>query len=88
MAATDLHRSQWLYSELADAVNHHCPDVLVLVGDFLDCSGMPHPQLSSEECAIAIARFNVPEVVFARGNHEDYNWQDFEEVWLGVGAAL
>jgi len=30
-----------------------------LVGDFLDCMGLDHPQLTSEECATVIARLKV-----------------------------
>ena len=73
LAVTDLHRSQQLYAELSAVVARLRPDILAFIGDFLDCLGLEHPQLTSEECAAVIARFKVPEIVFVRGNHEDYN---------------
>ena len=85
IAVTDLHRSQALYAELSGVVSRLRPDVLAFVGDFLDCMGLAHPQLTSEECATVIARLTVPEVVFVRGNHEDLNWLDFEEAWNRTG---
>jgi metallophosphoesterase superfamily enzyme len=68
IAVTDL-----LYTELSAVIVRLRPDILALVGDFLDCVGSEHPQLTSEECAAAVPRLEVPEIVFVRGNHEDYN---------------
>lgn len=88
ITVTDLHRSQGLYEELRDVVSHHRPDVLALVGDFLDCSGLEYPQLSSADSAEAIAKLEVPEIIFVRGNHEDYNWEDFEAAWSAARRRL
>lgn len=88
ITVTDLHRSQGLYAKLSGVVSRIRPKILAFVGDFLDCMGLEQPQLTSEECAIVIARFEVQEIVFVRGNHEDYNWQDFETTWLSTGRKL
>lgn len=88
LAVTDLHQSQDLYEKLSDIVARVRPDVLALVGDFLDVIGSPHPQLSPRECATAIARCPVPEVVFVRGNHEYLNWLEFEQAWNRTGRKL
>ena len=85
LAVTDLHRSQQLYAELSGVVSRLRPNVLALVGDFIDVIGLHQPQLTSRECAKVIARCPVPAVVFVRGNHEDLNWLDFEEVWNRTG---
>lgn len=88
LAVTDLHQSQALYAELSGVVARLRPDVLALVGDFLDCTGLEHPQLTSQECAQVIARFKVPNVLFIRGNHEDYNWLEFEPACHRSGRKL
>jgi Icc-related predicted phosphoesterase len=85
---TDLHQSQHLYCELSGVVARLRPDVLAFVGDFLDCMGLEQPQLPAEECAIVISRFEVPEIVFVRGNHEHLNWLNFEIAWRHTGRKL
>jgi len=87
MTATDLHQSRWMYQALEKAVHEHKPDVLALVGDFLD-SGLPHPELfSPEECASHLAALRC-EVVFIRGNHEGDNWYPFVNRWLELKKPL
>jgi hypothetical protein len=46
--------------------------------------GLEQPQLPAEECAIVISRFEVPVIVFVRGNHEHLNWLNFE--WAAIIA--
>ena len=42
LTVTDLHRVRALYEQLARAVESHQPDIVALVGDFLDAGG-DHP---------------------------------------------
>ena len=88
LTVADLHQSARLYSQLAQAVDRHRPDVLVLLGDFLDLSGTGTGMLSVAACAHAIARMRVPEVVVVRGNHEGWNFLEFSEVFTSTGRQF
>src|ERR1044071_202748 len=88
LTAADLHRSSNLYSQLQAAVIRHRPDILALVGDFLDATDDHAGKLSTEECAQALSRLPCPEVVFVRGNHEDSAWFTFAEAWNQSGKEL
>jgi predicted MPP superfamily phosphohydrolase len=77
LTVTDLHRIERLYHELLAAVELHQPDVVALVGDFLDAIGSAQKQLENQQCAAVLARLKCQDIVFARGNHEDRcGWQE------------
>jgi len=88
LTVTDLHCVASLYDELNAAVEKHKPDIVALVGDFLDVLGSPHKQLSPAECARVLAALPCSEVIFTRGNHEHYNWWEFEKSWSSTGRKL
>jgi len=88
LTAADLHRTTKLYGQLGEAVAQHKPDVLALVGDFLDATGNNSGKLNTEEAAQALGRLSCPETVFIRGNHEDSAWFSFAEVWKQSGKEL
>jgi hypothetical protein len=87
LTATDLHQLKWVYQALERAVAEQKPDILVLVGDFLD-GGIPRSShYSPRECASLLSALPC-EVVFVRGNHEGDNWEPFVDRWLELGRAL
>ena len=88
LTVADIHRSQKLYALLVSAVEKHRPDVVALVGDFLDATGETKGMLSVEDCAHALSRLPCPETVFIRGNHEDSAWWGFAETWRQSGREL
>lgn len=88
LTVTDLHRVRVLYEQLARAVESHQPDIVALVGDFLDAGGDHPDQFTTAECAAFIGRLPCKEVVFVRGNHEDSNWGEFFIAWLATGRPL
>jgi len=61
---------------------------MCLVGDFLDFCGTTEPQLTSAEAALSVALLEVPELIFARGNHEDFAWFEFQDAWATTGRKL
>lgn len=81
LTVSDIHRSKTHYRNLAAAVKEHRPDVVALLGDFLDASGSSESKLPVDECARALARLKCPEVIFIRGHHEDSAWFTFAEEW-------
>lgn len=88
LTVTDLHQSTRLYGQLAEAVTAHRPDVVAFLGDFLDVPVRGTGLLTVEECAVAIAGLDVPEVVLVRGNHEDWNYLTFAEALKATGRAV
>jgi len=88
LTVSDLHRSQKLYALLAKAVSEHKPDVVALVGDFLDATGATRGKLPVGDCASLLSRLPCPETVFVRGNHEDSAWWAFAEEWQQSGREL
>lgn len=88
LTVADLHQSARLHSQLAAAVDRHRPDVLVLLGDFLDVPGTGTGMLSVAACGDAIARMQVPEVVVVRGNHEGWNFLEFSEAFTSTGRQF
>ena len=88
LTVTDLHRVRVLYEQLARAVESHQPDIVALVGDFLDAGGEHADQFSTAECAAFLSRLACKEVVFVRGNHEDSNWWEFLAAWQATGRPL
>ena len=88
LTVADIHRSQKLCALLRRAVEKHKPDVVALVGDFLDATGETKGKLSVEDCAHALSRLPCPETVFVKGNHEDSAWWGFAEAWRQSGQEL
>jgi len=88
LTVTDLHRVRSLYELLGKAVASHQPDIVVLVGDFLDAGGEHADQFSTAECAAFLGRLACKELVFVRGNHEDSNWWEFLAAWQATGRPL
>src|SRR2546427_5560082 len=88
LTVTDLHRLRGLFFEFTETVSREKPDALCLVGDFLDFCGTTEPQLTTAEAALSIARLEVPEIIFVRGNHEDSSWFEFQDVWNTTGRRL
>jgi len=90
LTATDLHLKRRLYSDLAKAVQKHRPAVVCLAGDFLDAEDLPptNDRLTPTAAALALAALPC-EVVFSRGNHEDWcNWPEFVAAWRTTGRSL
>ncbi|MCX6924460.1 MAG: metallophosphoesterase [Verrucomicrobia bacterium] len=85
LTATDLHCIESLYRELAEAVKLHQPDLVALVGDFLDIAGSEHKQFSQAECTKCLSELPCSNILFTRGNHEDANWWEFAEAWAATG---
>lgn len=87
LTATDLHQVKAKYESLAAAVKAHQPDVLALVGDFLDMVGV-EDRFTVEECAGFLTKLPCRDILFIRGNHEDANWWEFAEAWSKTGRSL
>jgi metallophosphoesterase superfamily enzyme len=77
LTVADLHRGKALYDLLRTAIAPHRPDILALVGDFLDATGEQQGKLTTEECAGFLSLLPCPETIFVRGNHEDSGWFAF-----------
>ena len=88
LTATDLHRGKRLYDELAHSVAAHNPDVVALVGDFLDALETIPEQYSTPDAAEVLNRLPCQEIVFVRGNHEDFDWWEFSDTWAKTGRKL
>ncbi len=77
LTVSDLHQRATLYDQLATAVELHRPDVVALVGDFLNVWQHGGSFLSPQECSRRLNALPVAELICVRGNHEDVNWLDF-----------
>lgn len=88
LTVADLHRSSELYRLLGDAVETHKPDVVAVLGDFLDSTGETDGKLTEQECAVSLSRLPCSDIVFIRGNHEDSAWWQFAEAWQHSGREL
>lgn len=81
LTASDLHLHHGLYHQLEQAVAKHKPDVLALVGDFLD-GRFPRPPGLLSPSAAGWLLSNLPcQVVCVRGNHDDAEMPDFMDGW-------
>jgi len=87
LTAADLHQHRWLYDELAQAVAEQWPDIVALVGDFLEGGELNKEHLSPEECAERLAALPC-EVVLVAGNHDTYGFEPFAERWRQLGKPL
>lgn len=76
LTVADLHQRASLYEQLAAAVEEHRPDVVALVGDFLNVWQHGGAFLSIEECSRRLNALAAPDIICVRGNHEDDNWLD------------
>ncbi len=76
LTVADLHQRASLYEQLAAAVEKHRPDVVALVGDFLNVWQHGGAFLSIEECSRRLNALAAPNIICVRGNHEDDNWLD------------
>ncbi len=81
LSIADLHQRGGLYARLHEAVDHHHPDVLAVVGDFLDIGDTSADRLTPRECAQILAAMPCGEVVFVPGNHEGVEWFEFQDAW-------
>jgi Icc-related predicted phosphoesterase len=89
LTVTDLHQRRGLYQQIRVAVEIHKPDLVAVVGDFID-QDLPSDDpelLPLNEAALELAGI-TGEVVFVRGNHEDMKWPLFERTWLEAGREL
>lgn len=89
LTIADLHQRRALYERLAAAVAVRKPDVVCLVGDFLDLDGLGEGFLTPEAAACELADLTAGrQVVFVRGNHEDFDWPRFELTWRAIRPDL
>jgi len=88
LTVSDLHRSCSLYAQLEKAVSLHKPDVVAVMGDFLDATNATQGKLTVENCAQIMARLACPQVVFIRGNHEDATLWTFYEHFCKHGREF
>ena len=88
LTVTDIHQSKVLYDQLAAAVRIHQPDVVALVGDFLDGADDRHLPLTKMECAVRLSTLPCREVLLISGNHEGSGWPVFAAAWRKTGRPL
>lgn len=80
LTVSDLHQSRILYDQLESAVRMHHPDLVAIVGDFLDSDDAGGRELTRTECGRRLNALEC-EVVFVRGNHESEGWLAFAKAW-------
>jgi Icc-related predicted phosphoesterase len=88
LTVSDLHQRRDLYALLASAVQEHRPDIVAIIGDFLDVPGTGGDQIPVPACARALADLETPEIVLVRGNHETSNFIEFAESFSTSGRAM
>lgn len=88
LTVTDIHQSKVLYDQLAVAVRIHTPDVVALIGDFLDGADDRHLPLTKVECAVRLSTLPCREVLLISGNHEGGGWPVFAAAWRKTGRPL
>jgi len=88
LTVTDLHRREVLLRALHEAVEHHHPTLVALVGDFLHGFDDNQGRVSVEDCARLISKLPAEEIIFVRGNHEDEAWREFANAWNAIGRPL
>ncbi len=81
LTVSDLHQLHELYAQLRRVVESHRPDVVAVVGDFLEAVVQDDGCLSVKTAATQLASLPVQHLVFARGNHEDEEWPQFVSAW-------
>lgn len=84
LTVADLHQSPRLYRELLTAVRFHRPDIVALLGDFLNVDEDAACRLTPTECAQWL-NLIPSEVVFIPGNHEAYVLDGFVNAWRSTG---
>ena len=81
LTVTDLHQSRCLYDQLQAEVHRHQPDLVAVIGDFLDLADDQDLPMTKAECARVLAGLSCPEVLLVRGNHESGHWPLFVASW-------
>ena len=81
LTISDMHQLRSLYDQIARAVDDHRPDVLCLIGDFLEALRCGPEHMSCSEAATRLAALSVEHIMVVRGNHEDANWLEFARAW-------
>ena len=70
LTVSDIHQRIALYHQLSSAIDCHRPDVVCVVGDWLEAQEMPGDHcFSPEACALFFSEVKCP-VVFVPGNHD------------------
>jgi Icc-related predicted phosphoesterase len=88
LTVSDLHLRISLFQQLAKAVALHQPDVLCIVGDWLDWGDMRSDMLDPIQAALKLAEMaKGREIVFVRGNHEEDRFPLFEFAWRTTGQV-
>lgn len=80
LTVTDLRQDRRRYHALTAAVQEHSPDVVAVIGDFLE-PRHHKDQLPIIEAARQLAQLPVEHVVFCRGERERVNWLEFRFLW-------
>jgi Icc-related predicted phosphoesterase len=83
LTLADLHQAPIHYNRLPQIIQEHRPQIVALVGDFLNASedNEKNGLLSEAECAKRLSELDVNHLLFVRGNHEDANWAKFVRAW-------
>jgi predicted phosphodiesterase len=88
LTVSDLHCDKSLVEQLAKAVKQHKPDILAVVGDFLDATPFEESKFTVDELARAFSKLPVGEILFVRGNHEDSALWNFQQEFEATGKAF
>ena len=81
----DLHQSPLHFRNLPRIINAANPDVVALVGDFLDLGINEGRVVLTIKEVVACLSAIKPPLICVRGNHEDHNWTAFAEEWEKSG---
>jgi len=84
LTVSDLHQRRHLYEQLASAISEHRPDLVCIIGDWLDYEG---GDMTPPEAAAVLAKATGEcEVAFSPGNHElfEVEFGEFERAWKDI----
>lgn len=83
LTVSDLHQRRSLYEQLAAAIAAHRPNMICIVGDWLDVSG--GDMSLSEATEFLYEATSECEVAFVPGNHEfDIDAIEFRKTWRAI----
>lgn len=88
LTVSDLHADKRLVEQLAKAVKQQKPDILAVVGDFLDATPFDESKFAIDDLARAFSKLPVGEILFVRGNHEDSALWTFQREYEETGKAF